>query len=386
MRQAASSPFPLWFEWVHLGLPLFFIVAAILLDQSGSAGMVFSNIFLVKFVIAAFLLSNSHIAFSYASLFYLPEMKCWVHDISGGSPRRFWLRCAVIFCVSLAAFSCIFGVFEASLPVFALLLVATRILGLHHILKQTFGISLVYVDFMKQSLTPEASMLASAIKARFRLAQRLCYSSFLIHVTSWFGYKVCEKYQVLSAPLLAELSAVLQWCHPALMATCFVSSGFCFFYARRLGELGPSVLPLFMLRTAMYPLAFVFSPELMTLAVIANHGIEYLATHFAFMKNTALEQKQLRPYLATLAVFYVLAVLFLTGRSDLDTSIVVVENFDMSLIFKIFAVLSSSFTVVHYYIDTKMFRFRTRESREWISPILLRPGDAQGKIASPAHS
>ena len=356
---SAQRLFPDVFEKINLSLPLFFLIAAILevffFKESVSAHR--EGIMLIAKI---FFLNHLHIFFTISMLVFFPEVRSWIKEISTEKPTNAWTIWIFVGIFFWAVEQRLIGYLGQNHLQLAAKIVGFLLLsyGIHHVVSQTLGISLMYNrnHQVKETKTEQTHLYKLNFFEKWERRLFFISLTFIIvgeglrEFSSWIPEIIDYRY-------LIAFSVVPFVVNLYMVKNLFAETQSNKFY--------------FLLRTLLFPMS-AFS-KIALAGYLSCHGIEYLFMFIKMISNSQISidrQRLFQFYFSASGVFLV-GLIVAIFRFDLLSKIA----FSVTpTVLHPFLWAAVSFSIVlsqmHYFWDREIFRMRNPITRKHIGPLL----------------
>ena len=300
-----------------------------------------------RIIVDILLLNVTHNAFTYIMIFNLPEMRRWITQNNTRNPNKFW-RQILLLNIGLAVFFFIlFCTMDSQLTKFSLYFMLIFI-PTHHALSQTFGLSLLYNQKIKDETNAKGIRRRENVE-RFLL---LLLLGIIFITTILIGFTKASDFHFLE---IENVLFLLKW---SVAVTAFTLALNMFFY--------PSVIRL---KKAIYSARYilwglVYFTHWGVWGAQVVHGMEYT---FVTRKMMSSSKDGAWKRIGVIAVVFVVAFAFFREFFAAAMN----QGQTVSLELKIVASISMALSYSHYYLDRKIFQFRYAINRETSGKLLL---------------
>lgn len=325
-------------ERINLFVPILFLFATIInFFLKNPSLKEEKNIFLFIGYIVFF--NHLHIFLTPIMLIFLPEFKSWNKLTLFLSYKT----TSVLIFVFVIIFSCFIIVLHVNPTLFKNLIISfitVRImLGFYHNLFQSFGCFLLY---NKVDIRSKVSTLKRIYKSLFLLLWIIGGSNALLNILNYgtFRDSVYSNVLTFSSVLIALVMITI---------------------TLKAGSLNQLLYTARLLLFALIPTSIIALT-----GYLAAHGLEYVMLYFQICQNSNLKLSKNLFYFTTMAVLYVCSIPFILTT--------IFPNKSISYEFSMYVlVILGLLELTHYFFDSILFRFSSKNSKKLILPLLLRP-------------
>ena len=317
---------------------------------------------LVNLTAAIFLISTLHLGFTLANMIAFPEFQKIIRHKANGEPYKLWLKWLAMYLglifIGLIPYNFIStSISETDAPLlqiyFGFYLAACRL----HTLMQTKGLLSIY-NFKINTLINAGKGSLDFEKINSREVWTI-YLLILLCVIQSFLYAFTPRQPGFS---ISEI--------------CFISAGvllvaFAFFNIRNQAGIERSSKRIYMLRLLYYPITPAMSFALITTEVI--HGFEYYFVTKQMRANSKMNSNRLWIIMLVLFCGYISLVWFASGHQAFIKYIYRNDLKNIPSVFFLFSVINIANALMHFYLDSVIFRFREPEINQTIGPMLSTP-------------
>lgn len=278
----------------------------------------------------------------------MPEVKAWA-QVKNTSAKRYAMKLFFIFAIFFSISLIGDRIWELDRTTFLLAYSFIIIYNFHHAIWQFHGLSRLY----QQPAAVLSSLALEKIISRWLFITIAC--RLLIKIALPFEFKQQFSLQVSyvnNVIFLASLVLAITLIYLACKQYLIQKTNKIFYVPRFL--------------------ILIFIPDLSfaIVAMAAIHGMEYF---FVFMQMSANSQASSRFRNKVYILTTILAIVGLTSlllRQNFSIPFIGNPSQDLSLSWQLFASFSIACSLMHFYLDGKLFAFKDKKTSQFILPLL----------------
>lgn len=315
----------------------------------------------------AFFIDVTHLLVTYLMLASVPELRKWwtsrealkgVGVLKGLLPRDRAIFMGVAIAIGFIVAN--FSSWSNGLRMLAATWILYDIIGpTQHTIAQVKGISLCYNNALKRdvAMTPDELSKAARVEKTERLLFRLLFIADLFFAVPFIieGY-LFERFDLITPYRIASGLVLF-----AVVIAIFVNG-------RRFPHQSRSNKTPYLLRILLYPLK-MFSIPVSTLAIRANHGVEYFFFCRNIIRNSSASAKRIKVASAVFGMF-VLGTLILV-LLGVNSPFKFRDERQPDLLLAGFMVFSFTHQFLHFYLDSIIFRLSDSYTRQQVRPLIM---------------
>lgn len=343
--RSSSGLFSESIEKINLFTPLLFF--ALMIWEYSTAKVFSANertiaLYITKVVF----LNHLHVYFTFAMMLFLPEVRDWIKTVDSKGSVSVWTRVLIAYCIFLSLNILIIKRLNPNIYIFATLSLVFTLYAVHHGLLQFYGISRMYKNSRSVELYEKPAIY---------------FIFFIVAIQMGLRVFLPKTFDQFATPLtaLSLLVFVGLFC-TILKQHKLIKTNKVYYISRYL--------------------FIIFIPTFFTasIALACLHGIEYLFVFLTASKNSTISLSKNKVFWGSLITCCILGILGSAFRRDsaIGASLFYANDQAVSWIWIALANLTGALSLVHFYMDGKLFSFKNNSNQEYILPLLQKAESA----------